>query len=122
MSKASGEPQHFYHCHCSRCRKSTGTGHATNLLLKNAELVFTQGEFLLKRFKVPEAKRFTRQFCSECGSAVPRVVPETGAAVIPAGSLDSTLPVKPEAHVFWDSLAEWSCNDEPFPRYAESAK
>ncbi|MGO9443919.1 MAG: GFA family protein [Thiobacillaceae bacterium] len=120
--EACGEPQHFYHCHCSRCRKSTGTGHATNLLLRNAQLVFTQGEPLLKHFKVPEAKRFTRQFCSECGSAAPRMVPETGSVVIPAGSLDSTLPIKPEARIFWDSRAEWSCNDEPLPRYPESAK
>jgi hypothetical protein len=120
--EATGEPQHFYHCHCSRCRKSTGTGHATNLLLKNAQLVFTQGESLLKRFKVPEAKRFTRQFCGECGSAVPRVVPEIGRVVIPAGSLDSALPITPEARIFWDSRAEWSCNDEPLPRFAESAK
>lgn len=120
--EASGEPQHFYHCHCSRCRKSTGTGHATNLLLKNAQLVFTQGESLLKRFKVLDAKQFTRQFCSECGSVVPRIIPETTAVVIPAGSLDNTLPIKPEARIFWDSRAEWSCNDEPLPRYAESAK
>jgi hypothetical protein len=92
--EVSGDPHRFYHCHCSRCRKSSGTGHATNLMLANAQLVFTEGESLLKRYKVPEAERFARQFCSCCGSAVARAVSEIDAVVIPAGSLDSAAPIQ----------------------------
>lgn len=117
--EVTGDPQRFYHCHCARCRKSSGTGHATNLMLTDAKLVFSAGESLLKRYKVPEAERFARQFCSECGSAVPRVVPEIGAVVVPAGSLDCAPPIQPQARIFWDSRAEWSCDDQPLPRYAE---
>lgn len=117
--EVTGDPQRFYHCHCARCRKSSGTGHATNLMLTQARLVFPAGESLLKRYKVPEAERFARQFCSECGSAVPRVVPEIGAVVVPAGSLDSAAPIQPQARIFWDSRVEWSCDDQPLPRYAE---
>ena len=59
--EVSGDPQRFYHCHCKRCRKSSGTGHATNLFMVEARLVFPEGESLLKRYKVPEAKLFTRR-------------------------------------------------------------
>lgn len=117
--EVTGEPQRFYHCHCQRCRKSSGTGHASNLMLANARLVFTQGESLLRQFKVPEAKRFTRQFCSECGSSVARFVPELDAVVVPAGSLDSAPPIRPQARIFWDSRAEWSCDGDDLPRFAE---
>ena len=117
--EVNGDPQRFYHCHCGRCRKSSGTGHATNLVMTNAQLVFSKGDLLLKRYKVPEAKRFTRQFCGNCGSSVARFVPEIDAVVIPAGSLDSEAPVKPQARVFWDSRAEWSCDGDTLPRYAE---
>ncbi|MCK9605414.1 MAG: GFA family protein [Methylomonas sp.] len=117
--QASGDPQRFYHCHCARCRKSSGTGHASNLFLSNAALVFTQGESLLKCFKVPEAKRFTRQFCSECGSSVARFVPELDGVMIPAGSLDDQAPIEPQARIFWDSRADWSCDGDSLPRYAE---
>jgi hypothetical protein len=120
--EVSGVPQRFYHCHCSRCRKSSGTGHATNLMMSDAKLVFTSGESLLKQFKVLEAKRFTRQFCSHCGSSVARFVPELNYVVIPAGSLDDNPPIKPQARIFWASRAEWSCDDTPLPRFAESAK
>ena len=117
--EVTGDPQRFYHCHCARCRKSSGTGHATNLMLTHARLVFPAGEALLKRYKVPEAERFARQFCSECGSAVARDVPEIGAVVVPAGSLDSAPPIQPQARIFWDSRAEWSCDDQALPRHAE---
>lgn len=117
--EVSGEPQRFYHCHCARCRKSSGTGHATNLMLMDAQLVFTTGESFLKRYKVPEAKRFTRQFCANCGSQVARFVPELGAVVVPAGSLDSEPPIEPQARIFWDSRAAWSCDGDALPRHAE---
>lgn len=117
--EVSGEPQRFYHCHCKRCRKSSGTGHATNLFLGSAKLVFTQGEAMLKRYKVPEAQRFTRQFCGHCGSAVARAIPEMDAVMVPAGSLDSEAPIKPQARIFWDSRADWSCDGDAVPRYAE---
>jgi len=119
LYEATGEPIRFYHCHCSRCRKSSGTGHATNLFLGNAQLVFTQGEELLQSYKIPEAERFTRQFCSKCGSSVARFDPSRNGVVIPAGSLDSDPPIMPQARIFWDSRAPWSCDDEPIPRFAE---
>lgn len=117
--EVSGEAQRFYHCHCGRCRKSTGTGHATNLMLTDAQLVFTQGESSLKIYKIPEAERFTRQFCEHCGSVVARVVPELDAVIVPAGSLDGEAPIKPQARIFWDSRAEWSCDGDALPRHAE---
>jgi hypothetical protein len=42
--EASGEPKRFYHCHCSRCRKATGTGHASNLFLQPGTLRWLSGE------------------------------------------------------------------------------
>lgn len=117
--EVSGIPQRFYHCHCARCRKSSGTGHATNLMMSDATLVFTSGESLLKQFKVPEAKRFARHFCSNCGGSVARFVPEINAIVIPAGSLDGKVPIKPQARIFWDSRADWSCDGDLLPCFSD---
>ena len=51
----SGELKRFYHCHCQRCRKATGTGHATNILLKPDSVHWSSGEDLLKSFRPPDA-------------------------------------------------------------------
>ena len=113
------DPKRFYHCHCRRCRKASGTGHATNIMVQAEDFTWQQGEQLLKRFKVPDAERFYTQFCSQCGSAMPRSVPEIGMVVIPAGSLDSELSLQPQARIFWDSRTEWSCAGEELPVFAE---
>jgi hypothetical protein len=52
-------------------------------------------------------------------AAVARFVHEIDAVVVPAGSLDSDLPLRPQARIFWDSRADWSCSDEALPRHPE---
>jgi hypothetical protein len=116
----SGDPKKFYHCHCSRCRKATGTGHASNLLLQPGSIRWVQGEELIRSYKVPEAKRFARQFCVTCGSPLPRQVKDTDLVIIPAGSLDNEPVIKPQARIFWGSRASWSCHgDDELPVHAE---
>ncbi len=117
--KLSGDVLRFYHCHCSRCRKLTGTGHATNIMVNADTVDWTRGESLLGYYKIPEAERFFSQFCKQCGSPLPRLVPERGMVVIPAGSLDSDPGIKPEARIFWGSRAEWSCEAGELPTFSE---
>jgi len=118
--KLVGDPVRFYHCHCERCRKVTGTGHASNIMIKpESELEWLTGEKSLGRYKVPEAERFYNCFCKECGSPMPRVVPELSAVVIAAGSLDAEPSMKPQARIFWDSRTEWSCANDGLDTFAE---
>jgi len=116
---ASGAPVRFYHCHCGRCRKASGTGHASNIMLKPGKVAWQQGEDLLGRYKVPDAERFATCFCKNCGSPLPREVPELDMVVIPAGSLDTSLSLKPQARIFWDSRADWSCEAGDLPVFGE---
>jgi hypothetical protein len=115
----SGELMRFYHCHCGRCRKATGTGHASNIMVKLGEAAWIKGEELLGHYKVPEAQRFSTCFCTRCGSQLPRVRKEMGFALIPAGSLDVEPGIKPQARIFWDSRAEWSCEGDGLPVFPE---
>ena len=111
----TGEAGQFWHCHCRRCRKATGTGHATNILLKPDTVTWTAGENLLRSFKVPDARRFATVFCSVCGSLMPRIAPDHSIAVVPAGTLDRDPGIRPQGRIFQDSKAEWSCGDVELP-------
>ncbi len=119
--EATGEPQRFYHCHGSRCRKATGTGHASNLFLQPATLKWLSGEEQLRAFKVPEAKRFTNTFCATCGGRLPRQAAGMDMVMIPAGSLDDEPPIRPQARIFTGSRADWSCGGDGLPAYPEYA-
>lgn len=101
------EPVWAHSCHCSRCRKATGTAFAANLFLPLAALSYTQGENLLRSFKPPEAKRFTHVFCSRCGSTLPFRNEARGLVGIPMGSLDDDPGYGLRAHIFVDSKAPW---------------
>ena len=99
----SGDVFAFNHCHCSRCRKATGTGHASNILLRQSVVEWPRGESLLSHYKVPEAERFATAFCSRCGSQMPRVSADGDVAVVPAGTLDSDPGIAPERRIFGGS-------------------
>ncbi|MFQ5981795.1 MAG: GFA family protein [Woeseiaceae bacterium] len=71
-----GIPRSFYHCHCRRCRKASGTGHASNVILKPDAAEWLAGEELVRRYKMPDAERYGSAFCSNCGSPLPRIAPD----------------------------------------------
>lgn len=112
-----GGARFFNHCHCSRCRKATGTGHASNIILTPASIEWQSGEELLNSFKVPDAKHFTAVFCSRCGSLMPRVAPDNSVGVLPAGTLDEEPQVELTGRIFQDSRTEWSCTGDELPRF-----
>ncbi|HYK78930.1 MAG TPA: GFA family protein [Micropepsaceae bacterium] len=99
--------ERFMYCHCSRCRKATGSPHAANGFVKPQAFRWTQGESEVRRYDLPEAKRFGLQFCSHCGSKVPHATRDGALMVIPAGSLDDDPGTKPQAVIFWGSRAPW---------------
>lgn len=106
----TGEERRFYHCHCQRCRKASGTGHASNLFVRG-ELAWGSGKELVRTYKLPDAERFSNSFCTVCGGRVPRFVPEFNSVFLPAGSLDDEPALRPQARIFQGSRAAWSCAD-----------
>ncbi|MDM3870906.1 GFA family protein [Porticoccus sp. W117] len=109
--RIEGEQLAFYHCHCQRCRKSSGTGHASNVRISGGDLSWLSGEGNINSYRVPDAERFRNDFCNCCGSPLPRKFPDHGFIVVPAGTLDTALPEKVDARIFYGSRVEWSCED-----------
>lgn len=117
--EVAGKATRFYHCHCSRCRKATGTGHASNLFLQPGTLSWPSGEELVTSYKVPQATRFANTFCKTCGGRVPRQAAGSDLVMIPAGSLDDEAPIQPQAVIFAGSRAGWSCDSGEMPAYPQ---
>jgi hypothetical protein len=110
-----GEFEHFYLCHCAYCRKDTGSAHAANLFSRNAALNWVSGQYKVKQFNLP-ATRHSKCFCSTCGSALPMIQMNGQLLVVPAGSLDSELHMRPDAHIFISSKACWDEALDQVPR------
>ena len=109
-----GEFERFYLCHCSHCRKDTGSAHAANLFSATARLQWLSGGDKGTTYALP-ATRHTRCFCPICGSALPHAAGEFLA--VPAGSLDTDLRRRPDAHIFVTSRASWDKALEDIPAH-----
>ncbi len=109
----------FRYCHCSRCRKATGTAHAANLFVPKAQFRWLAGESRLKKFDLPGAKRFAVAFCTECGTRMPHQVTGTENMLIPAGVLDGQPDRQPDGSIFWGSRAGWFVETPDLPKHEE---
>ncbi|MEP3124049.1 MAG: GFA family protein [Nisaea sp.] len=65
--RISGEFESFFLCHCSRCRKDSGSAHSANLFSSTAKLIWVSGEAKIKTFRLP-GSRHMKSFCYDCGS------------------------------------------------------
>lgn len=111
----SGEFESFFLCHCKRCRKGTGSAHAANLFSSTAAVDWVSGLDSVQTYRVPET-RHESTFCIKCGSPLPSVQLEDALVIVPAGSIDSALDIRPDAHICFASRAEWDACLENIPR------
>ena len=109
--RIAGAFESFFLCHCSRCRKDTGSAHAANLFSSTAKITWLSGQDRAKTYRVP-ATRHEKSFCAECGSALPRLQLNGALLVVPAGSLDSAVSIRPNAHICFASRADWDTHLE----------
>lgn len=98
----------FVTCYCTRCRKATGTGHATNAYVAPAAFRWTRGAERVVRYDLPAARSFATSFCATCGAPLPHPTRSGREIVIPAGSLDENPGAAPTEALFLDSRAPWA--------------
>ena len=109
----------FQYCHCSRCRKFTGSAFASNILVDPKQFEWLSGEDLVGQFDHPEAKHFATCFCKQCGSSLPWLSQSGTAMIIPAGTLDEDPGIKPTQNIFWKDRAPWCASVDALPQYDE---
>ena len=109
----------FRYCHCSRCRKASGSAHAANIFLPKSQFRWLTGESAVTRFKLQSAQRFAVWFCSTCGTRVPHEIAGRGDYLIPAGVLDQDPGLRPDQSIFWASKAPWYVEPSEHPRHTE---
>ena len=99
--------EHFFLCHCSRCRKDSGSDHAANLFSSQAGIRWISGREKVKTFQLPET-RHAKSFCKDCGSALPTLQMNGALLVVPAGGLDTEVDIWPDARICYASRVGWS--------------
>ena len=107
------------HCHCSRCRKHSGTFGLTQGRVPKDRFRLVQGEELIRVYKPNGGK--VKAVCSACGSSLfSGDWPYGDGVSIRLGSFDDDPGIRPSAHVFLDSAAPWfEVPDDGLSRHSE---
>lgn len=105
--RVSGPFDTFHLCHCSQCRRSTGSAHAANIFTSPERLQWLQGEDLVKHYIPDEPGVISKAFCSHCGSLVPYTSLQSDRLIIPAGSLTDPAGIEPQDNIYWRDRADW---------------
>ena len=102
------------HCHCSRCRRHSGTFGCTQGRVWREQFQLLRGEGLVRSYGRGEGA--VKAFCTECGSSLfGGSWPEGRQVSIRLGSLDGDPGIRVQFHSFVDSRAAWDeiCDDLP---------
>lgn len=106
----------FFLCHCSRCRKDSGSAHGANLFSATATLEWLAGAEQVQTYRLP-GTRHERSFCAQCGAALPGLQAGGTLLVAPAGSLDSAVSLRPTAHICCADRADWDTRLDAVPTF-----
>ena len=117
--RVEGEIVGFQYCHCSRCRRFTGSAHAANLFVRPDDLAWTRGEESRGSFVLEGEPKFPTAFCKRCGSSMPSLSSTGRFWVVPAGTLDVDPGKRPTQSIFWGSRAPWYEDVSALPRHQE---
>lgn len=109
----------FQYCHCSRCRKFTGSAHSANILIPPDYFEWLSGEDMVGRFELAGAKHFATCFCQRCGSSLPWLSQSGGAVIVPAGTLDEDPGIRPTQNIYYASRAPWREEVDALVKYDE---
>ena len=105
--QVTGPFEQFHFCHCSQCRRATGSAHAANIFTSKDRIDWLAGADLIKRYTPEEPDVISKCFCSHCGSPVPYVSLHSGKLIIPAGSLSEPAGIDPDDNIYWRDRADW---------------
>lgn len=113
----SGDELIFQYCHCSRCRKFTGSAFAPNIIIRPEQFSWLSGEDSLGRFEHPDADHFATCFCTRCGSSLPWLSKSGRAMIIPAGTLDDDPGCRPSQNIFSKDRSAWFEEVDSLPHH-----
>jgi hypothetical protein len=101
-------------CHCSSCRRTTGSAFKPFAGIERDKLRITEGEDSLLTFG-EEAAHDTH--CRMCGSLLFSVVREGAFVHVALGTLLDDPTIRPTEHIFVGSKAPWFEITDDLPQY-----
>lgn len=103
-------------CHCSICRKATGSAFAAYGTTPKENVDWIIGRDVLQEYKL--SQYITKFFCSNCGSTIiTHHSEEPDNYHVSLGCLDENRDLNPLYHQYVDSKPSWSVISDSLKQY-----
>lgn len=100
-----GDVPNLYQCHCSLCRKATGSSANAATFVEQTNFRWVSGQDKISSFQKPTGYR--SDFCSVCGSPVPNKLRGMELLWVPAGLMEESFKAAVKVHLHMGSAASW---------------
>jgi hypothetical protein len=105
-------------CHCSNCRRTTGSAFKPFAGIERGKLRLTRGESDLLAFGDDGGSDI---HCGKCGSLLYSIVRDGAYVHVAMGTLLDDPSIRPTMHIFVGSKAPWYTITDDLPQHAEHA-
>jgi hypothetical protein len=103
-------------CHCSGCRRATGSAFKPFAGIRREKLCVTKGQRSLMRYGDDDGHDV---HCKACGSLLFSVVREGQYVHVTLGTLAEAPTLRPTAHIYVGSKAPWYTIADGLPQFDE---
>jgi hypothetical protein len=107
--------EYAMNCHCSQCRRATGSAFKAFAGIERNRLRITHGGGNIMTYGNPAAEHDLH--CATCGSLLYSIVRDGAYAHVTMGTLVSTPAIRPSMHIFVGSKAAWHDITDDLPQY-----
>ena len=113
--EVADEFSYALNCHCSNCRRTTGSAFKPFAGIERHKFRVTDGGD--QRLIVGDEAATHDAHCSRCGSLLYSVVREGKWVHVTMGTLVHAPAIRPGAHIFVGSKAPWHAITDDLPQY-----
>jgi hypothetical protein len=112
-----GDPGPVGKCHCTKCRKVSGTGSNAVFWVRPGKFEWLSGEDNTQRYEMPDG--WGSIFCRDCGSPLPAFV-EDRMWIVPAGLMDEDADVGVRGHIWVENKPHWEIIGDDAPQFMQT--
>ena len=116
----NSELSDFGYCHCTSCRKASGSAHAANAGIERKHFTLNDPDEVIREYESSPGKY--RAFCTYCGSPIYAYLKVTSELLrIRLGTLDTFFDKQAKAHTFVGDKASWEVIYGELPQFDQWA-